>query len=124
MLPSSEKTGNRRLPVLFLLLLAVACSNGANGKGAKPDEVQRDGGNVPPVRSLSMNEAQRLLWRSNKDVVFAPASDAERAALATLIAALWRGVDPDAPPPELATSARTAGMALELWTVEGRKSWV
>jgi hypothetical protein len=112
------------LPVLFLFLGAVACSNGANGKGAKPDELHRDGGTVPSVRSLNVDEARKLLWRSNEDVVFAPATAEEKAALATLIAALWRGVDPDAPPPELAASARTAGLALELWTVEGRKSWV
>jgi hypothetical protein len=107
---------------IVLLLLVVACSNGANGKRPAPGE--RDGGTPLTARSLSVEEARTLLWRSNKDVELAPSRDDEKAALASLIGALWRGADPDAPPPELAGWARSAGLVLEVWTVEGRRSWV
>lgn len=127
-----QETGNRKYPLsiagfLFpvVCFLFLACSNGTDGKRRKLDDgAARDGGTALTARSLSVDDARRLLWRSNEDVTFAAATAEEKAALATLIAALWRGVDPDAPPPELAASARTAGLVLELWTVEGRKSWV
>lgn len=105
-----------------LVVATVACSNGANGK--RPASGERDGGTALTVRTLGIDEARRLLWPSNRDVVFAAASGEEKAALASLVGALWRGADPDAPPSELAGWARKADLSLELWTVEGRRSWV
>ena len=112
----------RRSLLVIALGAAVACSNGANGKRPAPGE--RDGGPALTQRTLGVDEARKLLWRSNRGVDFAPATAEEKTALGALLGALWRGADPDAPPAELTGWARAAGMTLEVWTVSGRPSWV
>jgi hypothetical protein len=100
--------------VALVLFVVVACSNGAN-KSA-PARVERDGGDVT-ARPLSIEGADKLLWPANRTVTLRVASDDEKAALAELVGALWRGEEPD---PRLARAAR---MQLELWEIEGRRYW-
>jgi len=103
------------------VLAAAACSNGATTSA--PMRVEHDGGEAMIARTLTIADARRLLWPPNRDVALRPAGDDEKAALAQLIEALWRGVEPEAAS-RLTALARRAGFALELWEIEGRRSWV
>lgn len=109
----------------------VACSGRGHGQRTRveqdaADAAGRDGGAVTS-RALGLDEARALLWPPQAELAqarFRPATEVERARLAALIAALWRGVEPGAVPPELPRWADEAGFALELWTIEARAVWV
>ncbi|MBA3817910.1 MAG: hypothetical protein H0X17_03390 [Deltaproteobacteria bacterium] len=74
-------------------------------------------------RVLTVQQAGAALWPRGIQVHYRSPTEQERRALTELVGTLWGGVTPPAAP-ELAVLALQARMELELWTIEGRPTWV
>jgi hypothetical protein len=74
-------------------------------------------------RTLSVEQASRMLWPDEVSAAYRPPTEEQRRALGQLIGTLWAGVLPG-PADELAELAERAGMVLELWTIASRPTWV
>jgi len=74
-------------------------------------------------RVLTIDQAERMLWPGKIQTAYQPPTEEQRRALRDLIEVLWRGVAPEAAG-EVIELARRAGLAVELWTIDDRSSWV
>ncbi len=104
----------------------MACSGAA---GCKTTATSHDHDGAAPMtsRSFNLEDAIAELWPKVRGVELRPATAEQKRALFALIERLWRGVAADSPPHELAPIAQLAGeagMTLELWTIEGHRTWV
>lgn len=116
------------LALAVAIVGGMACSCGTGCKTtATTHNHDHDQAARVTSRSFSLEDAIAELWPKVRGVEHQPATAEQRRALFVLIERLWRGVAADSAPHELAPIVQLAhevGMTLELWTIEGHRTWV
>lgn len=112
--------------LLLVALTSAACSRGTcrdSAVPAPPPPPPRPPGDAE--RTLTLDEAESVIWSAAPQAVFAETSAIEHEAIAALVPRLLEGARAPKPPDPRAwqREATAAGMQIEVWRVAGGTYW-